>query len=153
MTMCSLNASHLVKNFLAKHKITQVTQLPTVQIWCPMTSGFSQNWNHHWKRRDIRPLMRFRKIQRDSWWRWENCVRSPGAYFEGDWGVIVLCTMFLISCIFNKCLSFSYYMAAYLLDRLHMSQLCIFCHYEKRYREHGTTPIFYRFEYFQGMGF
>ena len=27
----------------------------------------------------------------------ENCVRSWGAYFEGDWGVIVLCTMFLVS--------------------------------------------------------
>ena len=30
-------------------------------------------------------------------WRrwWENCVRSQGAYFEGDRDVIVLCTMFL----------------------------------------------------------
>ena len=42
---------------------------------------------------------------------WENCVRSQGAYFEGDWGIIALCTMFLVSCIFfNKCLYFSYYM-------------------------------------------
>ena len=39
---------------------------------------------------------------------WENCVRSQGAYFEGDWRVIVLCTLFLISWIFsNKCLYFS----------------------------------------------
>ena len=37
---------------------------------------------------------------------WENCVKSQGAYFEGDWGVIVLCAMFLASCIFNKCLFF-----------------------------------------------
>ena len=38
---------------------------------------------------------------------WKNCVRIQGAYFEGDWGIIVLCTMFLISCIFfNKCLFF-----------------------------------------------
>ena len=38
---------------------------------------------------------------------WENCVRSQSAYFEGDWGVIVLCTMFLVSCIFfNKWLYF-----------------------------------------------
>ena len=22
---------------------------------------------------------------------WENCMRSQGAYFEGDWGIIVLC--------------------------------------------------------------
>ena len=28
---------------------------------------------------------------------WENCVRSQGAYFEGDRGIIVLCTMFLVS--------------------------------------------------------
>ena len=31
---------------------------------------------------------------------WENYVRSQGAYFEGNWGVIVLCTMSLASCIF-----------------------------------------------------
>ena len=41
---------------------------------------------------------------------WENCVRSQGAYFEGDWGVVVLivvCILFLVSCIlFNKCLCF-----------------------------------------------
>ena len=38
---------------------------------------------------------------------WEKCVRSQGAYFEGDWGIIVLCTLFLISCIFfNQCLNF-----------------------------------------------
>ena len=46
--------------------------------------------------------------------------RSQGAYFEGDWGIIVLCTVFLVSCIFfNKCLYFSSYMAGYLLDRPH----------------------------------
>ena len=49
---------------------------------------------------------------------WENCVRSQGAYFEGDWGIIVLCTTFLESCIFfNKCLYFLYYTAGFLLDR------------------------------------
>ena len=48
----------------------------------------------------------------DHWWDsgkynkaadgyWENCVRSQGAYFEGDWGVIVLCTMFLVSSSIN----------------------------------------------------
>ena len=52
---------------------------------------------------------------------WENCVKSQGAYFEGDYIVIVLCTMFLVPCIlFNKHLYFSYYMAGYLLDRPHM---------------------------------
>ena len=37
---------------------------------------------------------------------WENCVRSQHAYFEGDWGIIVLCTMFLVYCIISKCLFF-----------------------------------------------
>ena len=65
----------------------------------------------------------------DGWWdsekysraadgNWENCVRCQGTFFEGNWGVIILCTMFLVSCIFfNKCLCFSYYMAGHLLDR------------------------------------
>ena len=44
----------------------------------------------------------------DHWWDsgkydratdgdWENCVRSQRAYFEGDWGISVLWTMFLVS--------------------------------------------------------
>ena len=56
---------------------------------------------------------------------WENCVRSQGAYFEGDWGIIALCTIFLVSCIvFIKCL-FLYYMAGYLLDRPHIISILI----------------------------
>ena len=52
---------------------------------------------------------------------WETCVRSQGAYIEGDWGIIVLCTIFLASCIIlNKCLYFSYYMVGYFLDRPHI---------------------------------
>ena len=46
----------------------------------------------------------------DHWWDsgkynratdgdWENCVRSQGDYTEGDWSVVVLCTVFLVSCI------------------------------------------------------
>ena len=34
----------------------------------------------------------------EQWKRlWENGVRSQGAYFEGDRGIIVLRTMFLVS--------------------------------------------------------
>ena len=74
-----------------------------------------------WKGRDFRPV--------ESWWDsgkyntaadgyWENCVRSQGAYFKGDWSITVLCTMFLVSSIFfTKCLYFSYYIAGYFLDR------------------------------------
>ena len=45
--------------------------------------------------------MRFRKCDRAADGDWENCVRSQGAYFEGYWGVIVLCTMFLVSSSIN----------------------------------------------------
>ena len=57
---------------------------------------------------------------------WENCVRSHEVYLGGDCGIIVLCTVFLVSCVFfNKCLYFSYYMAGYLLDRPRVS-VCVF---------------------------
>ena len=32
---------------------------------------------------------------------WKNCVRWQGAYFEGDWDIIVLCTVFLVSFSIN----------------------------------------------------
>ena len=48
---------------------------------------------------------------------WENCVRSQGACFGADWGIIVLCTVCPVSCIFNKCLYFSYHMDKHFLDR------------------------------------
>ena len=32
---------------------------------------------------------------------WENCVRSQDTYFEEDWGVIVLYTMYLVSSSVN----------------------------------------------------
>ena len=41
--------------------------------------------------------MRLRKHNRAADSDRENCVRSQGAYFEGDWGVIVLCTVFPVS--------------------------------------------------------
>ena len=50
----------------------------------------------------------------DHWWdsgkydraadgNWENCVRSQGAYFEGDWGVLsyVQCSLYLVSSSIN----------------------------------------------------
>ena len=59
------------------------------------------------------------KIWWSSWWRLELC-EVPRSYFEGDWGITVLCTTFLEFCLFfNNCLYVSYYMAGYLLDGLH----------------------------------
>ena len=60
---------------------------------------------------------------------WENCVRSQGTSFEGDWGVIVLCTMFLLCCIFfNKCLFFivhDWILSFLLKQNSHVIWICI----------------------------
>ena len=45
--------------------------------------------------------MRFRKYDGAADGDWENCVRSQGAYFAGDWGIIVLRTAFLVSSSIN----------------------------------------------------
>ena len=90
----------------------------TAQIWHPVTSCFSQSQNHVWKGRDIRPW-NSEKYDRTADGDWENCVRR---LLLGDWGVTVLCTMFLVPCIFfNKYFYFSDYMVGYLLDRPHVS--------------------------------
>ena len=98
---------------------------PESQIWGPVTSAFFQNWNHLQAERE--EISGCHEIQEnmtgqqmaiptkdcaeclEQWMRcWENCVRSQNANFEGDWSIICLCTMFLISCsFFNKCLYFS----------------------------------------------
>ena len=70
----------------------------------------------------------------DCWWDpgkydratdgdWENCVRSQGAYFEGDWGVIVPCKMLLVSCSVTVSI-FHMYMVGYFWDRP-----CVLCVY------------------------
>ena len=73
--------------------------------------------NHLWKGRDFRPLVRFRKIQWGSWWRWGELCEVPRCLL---WrGLRCHCPMYnvSVSCIFfNKCLYFSYYMAGYLLN-------------------------------------
>ena len=80
------------------------------------------------KRRDFRPSMRFRKIHWGQLMMTGRTVRSQGAYFEGDWGIIVLCTMFLVSCVFfNRCLYFSYHMLdTFWTDLVYISDWCCF---------------------------
>ena len=101
-------ASHLMKSFVVKHQITQVTQLPAAQIWPPVTSGFPKI-KITFERKEISDHQRDSgKYDRAAHVNWENCVRSQGAYFAVDWSVIFLCTMFLVSSIFfNKWLYFS----------------------------------------------
>ena len=107
----SVHASHLMQSFLVKHQNAQVTQFP-------LQPRFGALWHLAFPKSKI--TFEREEIS-DCWWDsgdgdWENCVRSQSAYFEGDWGVIVLCTMFLISSSTNVSI-FSYYMAEYFLNR------------------------------------
>ena len=82
--------------FLAKHQITQVTLLPYSPDLVPCDLAFPKT-KIAFERKDIS----------DHWWNsrydraangdWENCVRSQGAYLEGDWVINVLCILFLVS--------------------------------------------------------
>ena len=86
--------------FFSKCQITQVTQ----PLYSPDLAS-CDSW--------LFPKLTFEREEiSDPWWdsgkydraadgNWENCVRSQGAYFEGDWGVIVLHTMFLVSSSIN----------------------------------------------------
>ena len=121
------HASCLLQSFLVKQQITQDTQLPyspdlvhgDFYLFRNSPSGFTKTTferveisDHRWDSE---------KCDEAADGDWENCVRSQRAYFEGDWGFIVLCTVFLVSCIFfNKCLYFSYCMAGCLLERPHI---------------------------------
>ena len=94
----------LVQSFLVKHQVTRGLSPPTAQIWLlafpktKITFEREEISDYQWD---------LGKYDGAADGEWENCVRTQGAYFEGDWGIIVLCTMFLVSCIFfNKCLYF-----------------------------------------------
>ena len=125
---------HVLCSFLVKHQITQVTQPPYSPDLAPYNFWLFPKLKSPLKGKRFQTVNDIQENTtgqlmliptKDStkcceqWKRcWENCVRSQGAYFEGEWGIIALCTMFLVSCTFsNKCLYFSQHMAGYFLDR------------------------------------
>ena len=54
---------------------------------------------------------------------WENCVRSQGAYSEGNWSIIVLCTMFLVSSSLNVSTSHSTWLDAFWTDLIYDNRI------------------------------
>ena len=84
--------------FLARHQITQVTQ-------SPLQTRFGSLWLLAFPQTKI--TFEKEEISDSSWdsgkyngaadGDWENGVRSQGASFDGNWGVIVLCTMHISS--------------------------------------------------------
>ena len=99
-----ITTAHLLmqQSFLAKHQITQVTQPPLQPRFGALKLLAFPKTKITFEREEIS----------DHWWDsgkydraaggdWENCVRSQGAYFEGDWGIVVLCAMFLVPSSIN----------------------------------------------------
>ena len=92
-----VHASCLMQNFLVKHQITQVTQPPLHPIFGALRLLAFPKTKITFEREEIS----------DHWWDLGNImgqlivtgrtVKSQGAYFEGNWCIIVLCTMFLVS--------------------------------------------------------
>ena len=76
--------------------------LPTAQIWCLWLLAFPKT-KITCEGEEISDL-RWDAGQYDGAVNGcrESCVRFQGTYFEGDWGTVVLCTIFLESCILNK---------------------------------------------------
>ena len=132
------HASRLVQSDLVKHQITQVTQLPyspdlvSWDLWLFTKLKSPLKGKRFQTVHEIQANMTGQQLIAiptkdfadcfEQWKRcWEKHVRSQGAYFEGDWGIIVLWIMFLVPCIFSKCLYFSYYLAVNFLDRPHVT--------------------------------
>ena len=93
------HVSRLMPSVLVKDCIRLFSPC-TAQIWCLWLLAFPQAKitfeggeisGHQWNSG---------KYVGSADGNWENSVRSQGAYFEEDWGVIVLCTMSFLSCIF-----------------------------------------------------
>ena len=91
---CSCIMSHA--EFFVKQYITQVTQPTYCQIWHFVTSGFPKTTITFEREEILDHLWDSEKYDRAADGNWENSGRSQGTYVEGDWGVIVLCT---VSCI------------------------------------------------------
>ena len=97
---CSRITSHA--EFLVKHQITQVTQPHCSPDLVPCNFCLFQKLKSPLKGKRFQI---FDEVQENTMGAadgdWENCVTSQGAYFEGDWGIIVLCAMYLVSSLIN----------------------------------------------------
>ena len=114
----STRASRLVQSFLAKHQITQVIQPPYKTDLALCNFWLFPKLKSPLKGNRFQTFDEIQKNRAGQLMATGKTVEVQGAYFEGNWGIIALCTMFLVSCtFFKKCLYFSYYMAGYLLDR------------------------------------
>ena len=53
---------------------------------------------------------------------WERYMRSQVGYFEGDWGIIVLCTMFLVASSINVSVFYITWLDTFWTERVHKAR-------------------------------
>ena len=114
-------ASCLVQRFLVKHQITQVTQSPYRPNLAPCNFWLFPKLKSPLKRKRFQTINEIQEnmmgqvmvIKRTVW-------GSKVPTFKGTEASLsyVQCFLYLVSCLGN--VSFSYYMAGYVLDRYHI---------------------------------
>ena len=112
------HASCLVKSFLVKRKITQVTQPPYSPDLVPCGFWLSPKLKSPLKGKRFRLSIIFRKIKWGSWWQLEELYEVPRPILKGTEVSLsyVKCFLFLVS-FSIKYLCFSYYIAGNCLER------------------------------------
>ena len=102
--------SHLVQSFLAKHQITQVTQPPYSPDLVPCDFWLFPKLKSPLKGKRFQTVDEIQKNMVGSWWQLQELCEVPRCLFWRGLRhhcLIVLFTMFLLSCIFlNKYLFF-----------------------------------------------
>ena len=87
---------HILCSFFEKHQITQVTLPHHSPYLTPCDFKVFPKLKSPLKGKRFQTISDSGKYDGSANGNWENFVRSQAAYFEGDWGIIVLCTMFLV---------------------------------------------------------
>ena len=93
----------LVQNVFVKHQITQVTHPHYNPDLVPCNFWLLPKLKSPLKGKRFQTI---REVQENTTGQlmaidWENCVRFQDAYFEGDWVVMLLCTIFPVSSSIN----------------------------------------------------
>ena len=83
-----------------ENEITQVTQLPYSPDLAPCNFWLFSKLKSPLREKRFDCQQDSGKYNRVADGNWEHCVRSQGAYCEGNWGIIVPHTVFLVSCYF-----------------------------------------------------
>ena len=111
--------SHLMQSFLAEHQITQVTQPPYSPDLAPCDFWLFPKLKSPLKGKRFQTVDEMQENKTGQLMVIERTVWGPKGLLGR--GLRRHCPMYKVSCIFfNKCLYFSYYMARYLMDRLHI---------------------------------